>query len=264
MDKHQTWTAAALAAGSMCAAGLAADRKLGAHGVLGVAAGALAGAYLAGTFVPQSPVFGRSPRRGGAADAFALTFDDGPDPRHTLDISRTLVERGQRATFFVLARAVREHPELVASLARHGHEIASHGDDHGLLAFASPRELDRQLTACEDAVRGVLGRPPSRLFRPPHGVRSPWLVPTLRRRGYTVCGWDGSVFDTASPGVEAIVGRVERLLRPGAIVLLHDGDGSGGGASRRQTVQALPAILDRAARRGLRSVTLSEIVASAA
>jgi hypothetical protein len=68
------------------------------------------------------------------------------------------------------------------------------------------------------------------------------------------------VFDTAEPGVEAIISRVRRQLAGGRIVLLHDGDGSGQSASREQTVAALPGILAEAERRGLRSVPLSTLV----
>jgi len=92
-------------------------------------------------------------------------------------------------------------------------------------------------------------------------VRSPWLTRTLERRGYRVCAWDGTIFDTAEPGADVIATRVARLLQPGGVVLLHDGDGSGRGGSRRQTVDALPAILDAAERSGLRSVCLSALLA---
>jgi peptidoglycan-N-acetylglucosamine deacetylase len=142
-----------------------------------------------------------------------------------------------------------------------GHEIACHGDDHRLLGFALPDTLRRQIGRAESAILGVTGEPPVPLFRAPHGVRSPWLTHVVARRGYRVCAWDGSVFDTTDPGVETIVARVERQLRPGAVILLHDGDGSGRGASRSQTVDALPAILAAAERRGLRSVRLSALVA---
>ena len=82
----------------------------------------------------------------------------------------------------------------------------------------------------------------------------------MKRDGYRVCGWSGRVFDTANPGVETIVARVARALKPGAVILLHDGDGSSRDASRRQTVEALPAILDMAERLGLLSVRLSTLV----
>lgn len=260
MDKHGTWAAVGASASGLVAVAVAADRRLGTGPLATAAATTAAGAYLVGTFSPRSRVFGAPAPTSAAAGAFSLTFDDGPDPSHTPAISRLLSERGHHATFFVLARAVREHPRVAAAVVDAGHELACHGDDHRLLAFSSPRELDRQIDATERAVRAATGFLPEPLFRPPHGVRSPWLARVLARRGYRVCAWDGSVFDTAEPGASVIATRVARLLHSGAIVLLHDGDGSGRGASRRQTVDALPAILDAAERSGLQSVRLSDLL----
>lgn len=261
MGKRSTWSGAGAVALGLAGAGVAVDRRLGTTPVAAAAALTTAAAYLAGTFLPNARVFGAPVRTDVSADLFALTFDDGPDPRHTLEISRVLAERGHRATFFVLGRAVRAHPRVAAAVVNDGHELACHGDDHRLLAFAPPSELRRQMAANEHAVRDATGFLPEPFFRPPHGVRSPWLTRVVEQQGYHVCGWDGAVFDTAEPGVDAITERVVRALRPGAILLLHDGDGSGRGASRRQTVAALPAILDRAEERGLRSVTMSLLAA---
>ena len=225
----------------------------------------LAGAYLAGMYLQNLPLFGAVARPVAAAGdgRFSLTFDDGPDPRFTPAISAMLAKRGHRATFFTLGRAARTHPDVLRQLAADGHEIACHGDDHRLLAFAAPRTILAQITAWEEAVTAALGRPGARLLRTPHGVRSPWLVAVARRRGYAVCGWDGRVFDTAEPGDAAIVRRVEPLLRDGAVVLLHDGDGAFSGHSRDQTVRALGGVLDAADRAGLRSVTLGSLLPSA-
>lgn len=261
MDKLGTWGASAGVAAGIVAAGVAIDRRLGSGPACTAGAAAVAGAYLAGTFGPRVRLFGQPAVPHRQPGAFALTFDDGPDPRHTPEISALLASRGHHATFFVLARAVSQHPELAARLLADGHELAAHGDDHRLLAFAAPAEIHRQLAATEEAVYRAIGQPPAPLFRPPHGVRSPWLVRTANRRGYRVCAWDGAVFDTAEPGVTTIAARVERLLAPGAVVLLHDGDGSFSNGSRRQTVDALPAILDAAEQRGLRSVHLSTLIA---
>jgi len=220
----------------------------------------LALAYLVGTFVPRARIFGASVRTLPASGLFALTFDDGPDPRYTSAISRTLATRGHHATFFVLGRSVRAHPDVAAQIVGDGHELACHGDDHRLLAFAGPGEIERQIAATERAIRSATGQSPALLYRPPHGVRSPWLTRVVRRCGYRVCAWDGSVFDTAEPGVDLIASRVERRLRAGAVILLHDGDGSGREGSRSQTGDALPAILDAADARGLVSVRLSSLV----
>jgi peptidoglycan/xylan/chitin deacetylase (PgdA/CDA1 family) len=258
--KVRTWCACGGIAAGAVVAGAAWDAARGTRPRGTLAAGALAALYLAGTLAPRSWFFGRPVRPVNADGVFALTFDDGPDPRHTLAISRLLADRGHGATFFVLGRAVRAHPEVAAALVADGHELASHGDDHAPLAFASPAFVRAQLRATEEAVRAATGVLPAPLFRAPHGVRSPWLARTVHSAGYRLCAWDGTVFDTAEPGVEAIISRVRRQLAGGRIVLLHDGDGSGLSASREQTVAALPGILAEAERRGLRSVPLSTLV----
>ncbi len=257
MDKHDTWAATAGVAAGLAALGYAAGRRSGTKTLARAAAAAAGGLYLAGTFEPKTRIFGRSAILPPGTDGFALTFDDGPDPRFTPAISRLLAERGHRATFFVLGRSVRAHPEVTVAVVEDGHELACHGDDHRLLAFASPAEIRRQIAETERAVQEAIGVPPARLFRPPHGVRSPWLSRVVERLGYRVCAWDGAVFDTAEPGVDLIAERVESLLGPRAVVLLHDGDGSGRGGSRQQTVDALPAILDAAEAKGLTSIGMS-------
>lgn len=144
MGKHGTWAAAGAAATGLVALAAAADRRLGTGPLATAAAAAAAGAYLTGTFSPRSRIFGAPATTTTGTTVFALTFDDGPDPRYTPAISRLLSERGHHATFFVLARAVREHPLVAAAVLDAGHELACHGDDHQLLALASPRELHRQ------------------------------------------------------------------------------------------------------------------------
>ncbi len=260
MDKYATWLTCGGVAAGVVGLGLATDERLGTTPAL-TAAGALAGgAYLVGTFSRESPVFGRPARARCVEGQFALTFDDGPDPRYTPRISEYLASRGHRATFFVLGRSVARNPDVACQLLAGGHEIANHGTDHRLLAFSTPSVVREQIVATENAVHDATGRLPVRLFRAPHGVRSPWLVATMSSLGYRLCGWHGHVFDTAEPGVAAIIERVTKLLGPGAVVLLHDGDGSGRDAPRDQTVDALPAILDAAGERGLRSVPLSTLV----
>jgi peptidoglycan-N-acetylglucosamine deacetylase len=213
-----------------------------------------------GSFAHNSRLFGRVLGTGRATKPWvALTFDDGPDPRFTPVLLDTLAVAGVRATFFCLGRAVREHPQLVRRIVDDGHELASHGDDHGLLVFAGPREIARQLRDAESAIEDASGDAPSRLFRPPHGFRNPFVVRVARQLGYQVVGWTGSVFDTARPGVQAIVDRCSRLLHPGAILLLHDGDGAGEYGDRGQTIAAVPGIVDAARDRGLEFVTVSEL-----
>ena len=260
MGKLTTWLACGLLAVAPVAGGSVLDRLLDTRFLFTLVGSVLAVAYLVGTFAAAAPLFGRTTRVRDEPGLFALTFDDGPDARFTPAVSRLLAARGHRATFFVLGACASDFPQVLRQLLGDGHEIASHGFDHRLLAFSPPSRVRAQLLATERAIVAGAGRPPVRLFRAPHGVRSPWLVHAVGRLGYRVCSWNGRIFDSAEPGVATITERACRHLRPGAILLLHDADGTGRGGNRRQTVKALPAILDEADRRGLRSVWLSSLV----
>jgi peptidoglycan-N-acetylglucosamine deacetylase len=240
--------------------------------MIGQAVGGLAGDAVEGTavlllllvtwsaFTPNARLFGRVIGTGFSPDPkVAITFDDGPSPEHTPAVLEALRAAGARATFFVLGRNVRAHPELARMIVADGHELASHGEDHSLLLFAGPATIAHQFRAAEEAVSEAVGTSVAHLFRAPHGYRGPFLAPVARRLGYRIVGWTGAIFDTALPGVEVIVDRCSRVLAPGAILLLHDGDGSGQGGDRSQTVAALPRILETARERGLETVTVSEL-----
>ena len=211
-----------------------------------------------GMFGASSPLFG------GVVDGShilrpvaALTFDDGPSAETTPRILDTLKREGVRATFFVLGKHAERYPELIERIVREGHELGNHGYDHRILAFAGPAEIHQQLQRTDRIVR-TAGGPPVRVFRAPHGFRSPFVSRTARRLGYLTCAWSAGVFDTAKPGAAVIVQRSIRALKPGAVLLLHDADGWGDD-DRSQTAEALPAIIDAARHQGLSFVTMSEI-----
>jgi peptidoglycan/xylan/chitin deacetylase (PgdA/CDA1 family)/uncharacterized membrane protein YbhN (UPF0104 family) len=211
-------------------------------------------------FTPNTPLFGRVIGRGWVASPkAAITFDDGPSAEYTPQVLDALAAAGVHATFFVLGRHVRAHPEIAKRIVAEGHELASHGDDHSLLTFQGPTGIAHQLRATGDAVQTATGAVPAPLFRAPHGFRSPFLVPVAHSLGYRVVGWTAGVWDTAKPGIDRIVQRSVAKLHPGAILLLHDADGSGHGDDRSQTVQALPQILAAGRQQGIEFVTVSEL-----
>ncbi len=211
-----------------------------------------------GMFGASSPLFG------GVVDGkrirknvVALTFDDGPSPDTTPRILDILRAEGVRATFFVLGKHAERHPEIVERIVREGHELGNHGYDHGILAFAGATQVHRQLQRTERLLRKA-GGPPVRVFRAPHGFRSPFVARTARRLGYVTCAWSAGVFDTAKPGADVIIARSTKALKPGAILLLHDADGWGDD-DRSQTADALPGIIAAARERELDFLTMTEL-----
>ncbi len=214
--------------------------------ILELGAGAvLAGGVVHGTFHRNSPIFGRPITRVATdARAVALTFDDGPNPDATPLVLDALAARGVRATFFILGRHAEQWPALVERVAAEGHSIGNHGYYHRKLHFKSPAYVRDDLERGTRAIENASGFRP-RLFRAPHGFRSPWVTAIAKSLGQRTVGWSLGVWDSARPGVDAIVQRTVDGSRPGSILLLHDGDGYDPRGDRVQTARAVPVIVDR-------------------
>jgi peptidoglycan/xylan/chitin deacetylase (PgdA/CDA1 family) len=175
-----------------------------------------------------------------APRAYALTFDDGPDPTWTPQLLRLLQAAHVRATFCVVGREVVRHPEIVRAIVKGGHTLCNHSWSHDeQLAGRSAAVIRQELARTQDAVRRAAGVTP-RLFRAPGGSWSAALQREARRQGMSPLEWNVDPRDWARPGTAAIVRGVLRGLRPGAVVLLHDG-----GGRRRQTLDAVKVLLVR-------------------
>lgn len=152
-----------------------------------------------------------------------LTIDDGPDPKDTPRILELLAAQGARATFFVIGEKARAHPHLVRAIVAAGHEVAHHTQTHPVRSFwcASPGRLRRELDAGLASLAAVGVRPTR--FRPPVGLRNPWLGPALAARGLACVGWSARGRESWAGDAATVVARVTRSLAPGAILLLHEG-----------------------------------------
>jgi len=206
-------------------------------------------------------LFGPSIERGPRTRRIYLTFDDGPNERATPRVLETLAAERVPAAFFMVGKHVRLFPALARQVRTAGHEIGNHTEHHIKLHLRGPQRIHAELAQAHIAIVVRTGREP-RAFRAPHGLRSPFLRRLARRFGYTVFGWTFGVFDTARPGAEEIRRRVRVRLRPGAIVLLHDGDGYDSRGDRMQTADALPGIIADARASGYEFGDLSDLLPS--
>ncbi|MHB1390587.1 MAG: polysaccharide deacetylase family protein [Thermoleophilia bacterium] len=227
--------------------------------VAGVAADAL---LLCLTLIPRFALSGRIFYRGRRnGNSVALTFDDGPRSPYTDRILDALKAESVPATFFVLGDNAVRYPQLVRRMELEGHRVANHGMDHRILMWAGAREAVDQISRGDEALRAAGVIDPAPLFRAPHGWLSPTAHEAISSRGYRVVGWTKGVWDTANPGVDTIVSRTNEVLQPGSILLLHDGwQGKESEADRSQTAAALPGIIRQAQSRGLKFVTVEQLI----
>ncbi|MEJ2009801.1 MAG: polysaccharide deacetylase family protein [Acidobacteriota bacterium] len=233
---------------------------------------------------PRSQVLGPALVRGpDGKKQIALTFDDGPLPPYTEQILDILQSRKVRATFFVCGKDVEQHPEIVCRIQADGHTIGNHTWSHSYLYFMSRGRIAEEIGHTQRAIYEATGSTP-RLFRPPYGGRWFGLYPVLREHGMRLVQWSVNAEDWKHEA-SAIIASVRDGLRPGAIILLHDGRQKPGGylqglvrekarttnqkeqepvlpqpeADASETVTALPAIIDAAHVMGYEFVLVEDL-----
>lgn len=198
------------------------------------------------------------------APLVALTFDDGPDPRLTPDVLDVLAEHGAVATFLLVAQRVRQHPELARRVVRAGHEVGLHGDRHIDLRNVAAPALYRGLRQGRADISAITGSPVI-WFRPPYGKQKPETVAAVRAAGMRPLLWSTSAHDWQSSTVAEQLEHVGVGLRPGAVVLLHDG-AADEVEPPPPPPATQPALLDGLLRllaeRSLRPVTMSALCAA--
>ena len=153
-----------------------------------------------------------------------LTFDDGPHAEDTPKLLALLKRHNARATFFVIGRQVEKHPEQARAILRAGHTLANHTQTHPVWFFWGYLKpwLKREIYQCTQALHAATGERP-RWFRAPAGMANLFLHFLLRDWNMKLIGWSARGFDGLLHDTEAMADRICKSIRPGAIVLLHEG-----------------------------------------
>ena len=205
------------------------------------------------------PVLIRGPQEGKRV---ALTFDDGPAEPFTEQVLDILREHQVPATFFVCGKNVEKHPDLLRRMVAEGHEVGNHTYSHLFVYFKSRRRMAEEIDRTQEAIAKVTGLRPN-IFRPPYGARWFGLVPTLLERGMHLILWSATGYDWRKDA-QGITAAALRELKPGAVILLHDGREKrpAGEIDRSRTVSALPAIIAGARHQGYTFAPLKDFLPS--
>ncbi|WP_250007237.1 polysaccharide deacetylase family protein [Actinoplanes sp. M2I2] len=188
-----------------------------------------------------------------AAPVFALTFDDGPHPGTTPELLEVLRRHRAKATFFLIGERVTAYGDLVEQIVADGHEIANH-----LMRDERSVRLpdDRFRRDLAEVSRRLEAYGPVRWFRPGSGFFTPRMLRSAADHGLrAVLGT--LVADNTRPGDAAIAGDLAASIRPGTIVVLHEGT-----THRRGVAATTDELLSTLAARGLTTVTVTGLVES--
>ena len=198
----------------------------------------------AARFIRQGP---------GSPPVIAFTFHGNGDVGLLDQLLAVAAAHHAPITIFAVGRWLDDNPGVAQHVLGAGHELANHTYTHPSLGRLGPAEVASEITKARDSLVRHAGSP-GKWFRP-SGVEVPGatILDAAGAAGYgTVVGYDVDPHDYQDPGAAAVRSRTAAGAHAGAIVSLHTG--------HRGTVDALSGILDDAAAKGLRPVTVSELL----
>lgn len=163
-----------------------------------------------------------------------------------------------RVTAFIVGSWLEANADLASRFTAAGHELANHTYTHPTFPTLGRSDMQREVERCREVLQRITGAPGDffRASGTSNGTDDPAAVvhEVAHAAGYdTLAGFDVDPMDYADPGASTVTNRTLASVHPGAIVSLHFGHAG--------TIDAMPAILDGLGARGLRPVTLGELLA---
>ncbi|WP_071188747.1 polysaccharide deacetylase family protein [Trichormus sp. NMC-1] len=184
----------------------------------------------------------------------ALTIDDGPWPKTTVEMLDILKQNDVKATFFWVGSSLKNHPEIAKRVVAEGHAIGNHTWNH-LYKRMDAATAKNEIEKTNELIYQTTGVKTS-IFRPPGGYLNNGLAAYAKSQKNSVVMWSVTSADTDPRAkYQVFVKNVLRDAKPGAIVLMHDG-----GGNRERTVKALPEIITGLKQKGYRFVTMPELL----
>ncbi|MEI7838577.1 MAG: polysaccharide deacetylase family protein [bacterium] len=217
-----------------------------------------------GFFYPKSNLYGRVFSRFIVNNPIvSLTFDDGPSP-NTLKVLEILKKENIKATFFLIGNQIDMYPEIAKQIIDDGHCIGNHSRNHSYtLPFKGSSKILNETHSTQikiDALFKGQKDENKKIFRPPHGWRSPWMMKTMKANGYKVITWDVGLDYLPFVSSKFIYKRIVGRTKPGSIILLHDSIWGKPNDNRENLVNALPNIIKTLKKRGYSFARIDKMI----
>lgn len=177
----------------------------------------------------------------------AITFDDGPHYRNTLELLEELRKRNVKASFFLVGERIPGNEDIVLMMHRDGHVIGNHTYTHQKLTEISEENVIKEIVETNKMINSITGRDVE-YIRPPCGS---WSEELLYVVDMTPVFWNVDPRDWCTRNVNEIVENVVNNVEDGDIILFHD--------IYESSVVAALEVIDILSDRGYEFVTVSEI-----
>ena len=181
----------------------------------------------------------------------SISFDAAWGNEQTQTLLDILAQKGVKSTFFLVGFWAEKYPESVKSIAQAGHDVGNHSDTHPHLPKLEKDKVLAQIEDCNKKIEAA-GAPRPILFRPPYGDYNNCVVESTNELKMHCIQWDVDSLDWKDPTPDDMVKRIKSKIKPGSIILMHNG--------AKNTPEALPRIIDTIKAEGYEIVPISQII----
>ncbi len=171
----------------------------------------------------------------------------------TKKIIRILKKHNVHVTFFMTGGWVSQYPDDVKALAKAGHDLGNHSENHKQMSQLSAEECKKEIMSVHEKVKELTGIE-MKLFRPPYGDYNDTLIQAVNDCGYHAIQWDVDSLDWKDYGVDSIIRTVceHKHLGNGSIILCHNG--------AKYTAEALDTLITNLQAQGYELVPISALI----
>lgn len=171
----------------------------------------------------------------------------------TQKILEILKKNDVHVTFFMTGGWIEKYPDDVKAIAKAGHELGNHSENHKQMSKLSAEECKEEIMKPHDKVKNLTGKE-MHVFRPPYGDYNDTLIETVESCGYHAIQWDVDSLDWKDYGADSILDTVlnHKHLGNGSIILCHNG--------AKYTAEALDRLVKGLKEKGFELVKMSDLI----
>lgn len=183
----------------------------------------------------------------------SLTFHGAGSPESAAALLKIFRNTSTPVTVFAVGTFLKANPSFAKEILNDGHDLGNHTMTHTQMKTIGPKQVDREISECADLLTKLTGSHGS-FFRPSGTQYSTALIRSVAKKyGYKNCiSYDVDSRDYLDPGAKSVVANIDKQVKPGSIISLHFG--------HKNTIEAMPKIIELLDNKGLTPVTLTELI----
>ena len=196
---------------------------------------------------PERAIYRGRPERGQVAFLVNVAWGN----EYLPELLQALREVEAGATFFLVGRWVRQHPDLAVAIREAGFELANHGySDAVSLGRVGVSDVREEIAKGAATIKAVCGVYPT-YFSPHKGELTEKVLQAASLENSRVIMWTVDTVDWKLPGVEKMVQKVLAKAEGGSMVLMHP---------TAQTAEFVRLTVPALRKSGLHPVSVSELL----